>query len=86
MIKLYQFSPAFGLPNPSSFCLKLETYLRMTELPFEVATTDGLDDAPKGKMPYIRDGDRLMADSNLIIDYLEKTYDCSLDKSLSPQR
>ena len=84
MIKLYQFSPAFGLPNPSSFCLKLETYLRMTGLPFEVATTDSLDDAPKGKMPYIRDGDRLMADSNLIIDYLEKNYDCSLDKSLSP--
>ena len=84
MIKLYQFSPALGLPNPSSFCLKLETYLRMTGLPYEVASTDSLNDAPKGKMPYIRDGDRLMADSNFIINYLEKNYDCSLDKSLSP--
>ncbi|WP_310483468.1 glutathione S-transferase C-terminal domain-containing protein [Chamaesiphon sp. VAR_48_metabat_403] len=34
-IKLYQFAPAFGLPNASSFCLKLETYLRMMDLPFE---------------------------------------------------
>jgi Glutathione S-transferase, C-terminal domain len=35
MIKLYQFAPAFGLPNASSFCLKLETYLRMVGIPFE---------------------------------------------------
>lgn len=35
MIKLYQFSPAWGLPNPSPFCMKVETYLRMTGLPYE---------------------------------------------------
>ena len=34
MIKLYQYSPAFGLPNASPFCMKLETYLRMAQLPF----------------------------------------------------
>jgi hypothetical protein len=25
MIKLYQFTPAFGLPNASPFCMKVET-------------------------------------------------------------
>jgi hypothetical protein len=30
MIKLYQFAPAFGLPNASPFCMKVENYLRMT--------------------------------------------------------
>ena len=36
MIKLYQFNPAWGLPNPSPFCMKVETYLRMVGLPYEV--------------------------------------------------
>ena len=53
MIKLYQFKPAFGLPNASPFCMKLETYLRMAQLPF-VAPKISLGDigrAPKGKLP-----------------------------------
>ncbi len=36
MIKLFQFAPAFGLPNASPFCMKLETYLRMAGLPFQL--------------------------------------------------
>ena len=51
MIKLYQFAPAFGLPNTSSFCLKLETYLRMVEIPFESVYSNEMGKAPKGKMP-----------------------------------
>jgi hypothetical protein len=34
VIRLYQYAPAFGLPNASPFCMKLETYLRMAQLPF----------------------------------------------------
>jgi hypothetical protein len=37
MVKLYPFAPAWGLPNASGFCLKLETYLRMAGLPYEIA-------------------------------------------------
>jgi len=33
MIKLHQFHSCWGIPNASSFCMKLETYLRMTKLP-----------------------------------------------------
>ena len=53
MIKLYQFEPAFGLANASPFCMKLETYLRMAALPFEIpcASLRHLQKAPKGKMP-----------------------------------
>lgn len=32
MIKLHQLAPAFGLPNASPFCMKVETYLRMAGL------------------------------------------------------
>lgn len=83
-IELYQFVPAWGLPNASSFCLKLETYLRMVNLPFKTVLTNNIRQAPKGKMPYIRDRGEIIADSNLIIDYLQQTYGCNLDDHLSP--
>ncbi len=81
MIQLYQFAPAFGLPNASPFCMKLETYLRMAGLPFEIPrfTLQQLQGAPKGKMPYISDGARTVSDSSLIIDYLKTTYGDPVD-------
>lgn len=81
MIQLYQFAPAFGLPNASPFCMKLENYLRMAGLPFEIPrfTLQQLQGAPKGKLPYIVDGDRTIADSSLIIDYLKARYGDPLD-------
>lgn len=58
MIQLYQFAPAFDLPNASPFCMRLETYLRMAALPFEIPRfkLQQFQGAPKGKMPYIVDG------------------------------
>ncbi len=81
MIKLFQFEPAFGLPNASPFCMKMETYLRMANLPFEIphATMRHLQQAPKGKMPYIDDNGKTIADTSFIIDYLKNTYGDPLD-------
>ncbi|MBE9118673.1 glutathione S-transferase family protein [Lusitaniella coriacea LEGE 07157] len=82
-IELYQFVPAWELPNSSPFCLKLETYLRMVKLPFKTVVTNDLRQAPKGKMPYIRDRGKIIADSNLILEYLQQTYGCNLDDHLN---
>lgn len=83
MITLYQFSPNWGLPNASPFCMKLETYLRMAEIPYQVVYEDRVDKAPKKKMPYIEDGDRKMGDSNLVIEYLKEQYGDRTDAHLS---
>jgi hypothetical protein len=48
MIKVHQFAPAFGLPNASPFCMKLETYLRMAGLPFELVDDGNVIKAPQG--------------------------------------
>lgn len=34
VITLYQPPPAWGLPSLSPFCTKVETYLRMVDLPY----------------------------------------------------
>jgi glutathione S-transferase len=88
MITLYQFDPAFGLPNASPFCMKMETYLRMAALPFEAPPSkmQHIMKAPKGKMPYISDGGKIVADSSLIIDYLKQTYGDKLDGWLSAEQ
>ena len=52
MITLYQTPVAWGMPNLSPFCFKLESYLRMAGLPY-TAKLAQLPHAPKGKVPYV---------------------------------
>lgn len=87
MITLYQFAPAFGLPNASPFCMKLETYLRMAQLPHQVSKPkmQDLQKAPKGKLPFIEDDGQLMGDSSFIVEHLKAKYGDALDAHLSPQ-
>ncbi len=81
MIQLHQFAPSWGI-SASPFCLKLEIYLRMLALPYEVVVGE-LGKAPKGKLPYIIDNGTAIADSNLIVEYLKQTYGDKLDRELS---
>ena len=84
MIRLYQFPPAFGLPNASPFCMKVETYLRMAGLAYECPRGASHFKAPKGKLPYIEDSGKIVADSTFIIDHLKASYGDQLDARLSP--
>lgn len=87
MIKLHQFPAAWGLPNPSPFCMKVETYMRMTGLVYEVIEDPLPFAGPKKKLPYIEDGGRRIADSEFIIEYLKSRYGDPLDAGLTtPER
>lgn len=81
-IQLFQPKRAFGLPNPSAFCVKLETYLRMAGIPYELAEGDPRA-APKGKVPWIDDDGYVLGDSALIIDYLKSKHGDLVDGWLS---
>ena len=82
MITLYTFGPAFGLPDPSPFVMKAEMLLKLSGLPYETSRR-GLPGAPKGKLPYISDGETVVADSTLIRLYLEKKYAIDFDRGLT---
>ena len=71
MIKVFTFRPAWGLPSPSPFGLKLEAYLRMADIPYECEYVQRMTDSPKRTVPWIQDGDRVLADSGFIIEYLK---------------
>ena len=85
MITLYGFGPMFGLPDPSPFVIKTLTQLKMSGLPFcfERATPA---DAPKGKIPFIRDGDLVLGDSVFILDHLRRAHGVDLDPGLSARQ
>ncbi len=86
MIRLHQFAPAFGLPNASPFCMKLETYLRMAGLPYELVNSGDVLRAPKGKLPFIDDDGTRVADTSFIIEYLKGRYGDPLDAGLAPEQ
>lgn len=83
MIRLFQFAPVWGIPNLSPFCMKVETCLRMAGLPYEVVFALP-PEGPKGKLPFIEDGDRRIGDSRWIVEYLEETYGARIDGHLTP--
>lgn len=86
MIQLYHFGPAWGVDDPSPYCLKVLTYMRLAGIPFESkAGIKYLRGAPKGKLPYINDNGRIVPDSMFIIAYLKEAYGDTLEPRCSTQ-
>jgi glutathione S-transferase len=85
MITLYTFGPAFGLTDASPFVTKALIQLKMSGQPFEVSTK-GFPRAPKGKLPYIRDDGKIVADSTFIRWHLEEKYGVDFDPGLSSEQ
>jgi len=83
MIELHQFAPSYDLPNASPFCMKVETLLRMADLPYELVVVRNPTSLPKGKAPIIVDGDTTVADSTFIAKYLETTYGVDFNAALT---
>jgi glutathione S-transferase len=81
-IKLFQFPRMFGIPNLSPFCCKLETWLRIAQIPYEVVDTPDPRKGPKGKLPFIEDDGVRIADSSRIIDHLVRTRGVDPDAHL----
>ena len=72
-IRLFQFPRMFAIPNLSPFCSKMETWLRIAGIPYEVVDTPDPRKGPRGKLPFIEDGGVRIADTSLIIDHLTRT-------------
>jgi glutathione S-transferase len=86
MICLYKFYPAFGLTDPSPFCVKVETFLRMVGAEYQTVSLSDPRKGPKGKLPFLTDGDKTIADSTFIIKYLIETYHYPIDTDLRAEQ
>ncbi len=63
--------------------MKVEVYCRLAGVDYEIKTISDPRKAPKGKLPFIKDGDTIIADSSVILEYLEKKKPSPLTEGLS---
>ena len=84
MITLFGSAPAFGLPQASPFAIKVEMLLKMAGLPYTVANADPRK-APRGKIPWIVDGDEVISDSRLIKHHLETRHGADFSGGYAPR-
>jgi glutathione S-transferase len=85
MIKLYVLPPAFGLRNTGPFCLKSEMSLLHLKQEFEMVVSGDPRSAPKGKLPYMDDDGTVIADSELILQHLDRKTNGGLYGHLSDE-
>jgi len=81
-IKLFQFPRMFSIPNLSPFCCKLETWLRIAQVLYEVVDTPDPRKGPKGKLPFIEDAGVRIADTSIIVNHLVQTRGVDPDARL----
>ena len=83
-VYLYQFSRAPTIASASPFCLKVETFLRMTGLTYE--NIKSKNKSKKGQLPFIELNGKEIADSDLIIKELSEIFEKNLDDGLSAEQ
>ncbi len=83
MIVLAGGGAAWGLPEISPFVTKTEIHLRMAGLDY-VKRQAMPEESPKGQIPFIDDGGRLIGDSTFIRLHIEREYNLDLDAELTP--
>jgi glutathione S-transferase len=85
MLKLHVFGPYFGLPDGSPFCIKALMLLKMSGRPHDVERMN-FRKAPKGKAPYLSDGDKVIADSHFLMRHLESAHGADFSGGYSAEK
>ncbi|KAL3890845.1 hypothetical protein ACJMK2_003120 [Sinanodonta woodiana] len=81
-VVLHQFERSVFAPSLSPFAMKLETYLRMAEIPYTNVFSRKF--GPKGKIPWIELNGEVFADSSMIIEMLNQKFSKNLNADLTP--
>jgi glutathione S-transferase len=82
-LQVFTFGGAWGLPTTGPFGLKLEACLRILGVSYERAYENDNRKGPKRKSPWIEEGDVRMGDTELILEYIERTHGKKIDGDLS---
>jgi hypothetical protein len=84
VVILHMIRRGRSAPSPSPFVLKLETYLRMANIPYQVDTEYPF--GPTKKTPWITLNGQHIGDTHLIIKFLNKKFDKQIGQGYSPEQ
>lgn len=73
-LRVYTFSPRWGLPTTGPFALKLLAWLAENGITYEQAFEDRPDKGPLGKSPWIEHDGTRIGDSDVIIAHLARHH------------
>ncbi|XP_078675406.1 failed axon connections-like [Branchiostoma floridae x Branchiostoma belcheri] len=87
VVYLYGFNRTKFQPSISGPCLKVETWLRMAGVKYELV--DALKSGRRskyGQLPFVELNGTEIADSNIIIQRLARHFNADIDADLSPEQ
>ncbi|XP_044731775.1 failed axon connections isoform X2 [Chrysoperla carnea] len=86
IVYLYQFSRTPLLPSISSYCLKVESWLRLAGLKYENVDHKMKFRSKKGQLPFVELNGEEIADSTIILKELAQRFDKDLDAALTQEQ
>ena len=86
LLALYCYPKLFGLPDNNPFGLKVDTYMRLNKIPFQLNNILDTSSAPRNQLPYIEYDQTTISDSSNIIAYLDKKLEVGMDAILSQEQ
>lgn len=86
MLEIFVYNKAFGEPTASPFCVKALAMAKMSGQPFKAVYLNDPRKSPTQKLPFMKDGTQVIADSGFIRTYLENTYGVDFDDGLSDEQ
>ncbi|KAL8561538.1 hypothetical protein ACOMHN_057231 [Nucella lapillus] len=81
VVLLHQLGHGVDCPSLSPFVLKVETYLRVNNIPYKSLYDRKM--GPKGKTPWIEFNGDVIPDSSFIIEYLNEKFNLSMDAKMT---
>jgi glutathione S-transferase len=85
-LRVFTFSPDWGLPSAGPFAIKLLAWLELAGIPYEQVVEDNPGKGPKGKNPWIELDGELIGDTEIIIELLAQRYGIDLDAGLTDEQ
>ena len=85
-LRVYTFSPGWGLPAGGPFDLKLLSWLKLAGIEFDQVIEDNPRKGPKGKSPWIELEGEKIGDTEIIIEALSRRYGVDLNADLTPEQ